>query len=502
MAQNKTELYKAYIRKFYQRDILAYISRRLRRQLTRKQTEIVKALIQHKKVIVTASHSVGKSFIAACVVWWFFECFKDSVVITTAPTARQVRDILWKEIRRHAPTLTYLQPVAPRMQVSAEWFAVGMTASKGDAFQGLHAKHILLVADEATGVNADIFEAGESMLTGDGAFFLAICNPTDPASKIKQMCDSGDYHVINASALDHENVIAQLRGEPMPIRGAVDLAWLERAFKNWSTKIPATEANKLDVEWPPGSGQWFRPGPIFEGRVLGRWPTQTTDNIWSEGHWNSMLEPQHLELENLDPERGPVVKELRVACDVARFGDDYTTIWIRRGPCVLKHETFNGNAITTTVGFILDMIREFILPHEAETGIPIFVDDAGVGGGVVDMLAEGGYNVVPVNAGNVAFEKDKYGIRRNELWFEARETAVDGSIDISRISDDAKKLLRHQLLSVKYKMNSRGQRIVEPKDELKKAKRLTRSPDDADAFNLLWTTETSPIEMRDLDSWT
>ena len=85
-----------------------------------KQIEVAQALLDHKRVFVKASHSVGKSFLAGGLVNWFFDCFSPGICLTTAPNSQQVKDILWKEVRVQRPKHSRgaLQPKAPRMETT------------------------------------------------------------------------------------------------------------------------------------------------------------------------------------------------------------------------------------------------------------------------------------------------------------------------------------------------------------------------------------------------
>ena len=58
------------------------------------------AVRDHPQVTVRSGHGVGKTFVAACAALWWVYSFRPSLVLTTAPTARQVEGLLWGEIRR------------------------------------------------------------------------------------------------------------------------------------------------------------------------------------------------------------------------------------------------------------------------------------------------------------------------------------------------------------------------------------------------------------------
>ena len=64
-----------------------------------KQEEIVRSVFDNRKTAVRSCNSAGKSFVASDIALAFFLNMAPSVVITTAPTFKQVRDVLWAQIR-------------------------------------------------------------------------------------------------------------------------------------------------------------------------------------------------------------------------------------------------------------------------------------------------------------------------------------------------------------------------------------------------------------------
>src|SRR5438270_9488569 len=61
------------------------------------QDEIVKSVFANKLTAVKTGNAAGKSFIAARIALTFLSLFEGSIVVTTAPTYRQVKDVLWRE---------------------------------------------------------------------------------------------------------------------------------------------------------------------------------------------------------------------------------------------------------------------------------------------------------------------------------------------------------------------------------------------------------------------
>lgn len=442
---------------------------------TNKQVEIASALLRPPyRVLVKASHSVGKTFLGGGLVNWWFDSFDPGLALTTAPTDRQVQDLLWKEVRgQRGGRGGFPGPRMSRLESSPDHFAHGFTAKDGDAFQGHHSEHTLIVFDEAVGVAPIFWEAAESMFAGEGHAWLAIFNPTDTSSQAYMEELSGNWHVVSLSALDHPNIAAELAGLPAPYPAAARLGWLKGLLDKWCTPVFGP-AKPTDIEWPPGSGQFLRPGPLAEARLLGRWPSQATNGVWSDGAW------QAAELAHLPEPDEPV----EIGCDVARFGDDFTSMHVRRGPCSLHHESANGWATNETAGRLKALANEWGKHAGMEPrDVPVKIDDDGVGGGVTDQ--SDGYNFIGISGANKAIEDEGYPNRRSELWFALAERAGKaGNLDLSRLSGDIRRELRRQAMAPTWKLDAQGRRVVEPKAETKK--RIKRSPDDMDATNLAY----------------
>src|SRR5688572_7256366 len=58
-----------------------------------RQVEILHAVRDYADVDVVSGHNTGKSFISARVALWYLFTGRDRVVLTTAPTDKQVKEI-------------------------------------------------------------------------------------------------------------------------------------------------------------------------------------------------------------------------------------------------------------------------------------------------------------------------------------------------------------------------------------------------------------------------
>lgn len=480
----------------YARDPVAYAAKCLRAEWWDKQQQIARALIEPPyRVLVKASHSVGKSHVAAGIVNWWYDTRRPSIAITTAPTFKQVQDVLWKEIRlQRRPRGGFPGPKMPRLEDAPDHYAVGLTADSGEAVQGQHGPAVLAVIDEAVGVPPYVWEALDSMMMGVEYACLAICNPTDSTSEFyrREQQTEVPYTVISISCLDHPNIDLELDGHAPKYPAAVRLAWVNERILEWCQPLGGGEPLPTDIQWPPrpgtvlGEPKWYRPGPDAEARLLGRWPSQTY-GVWSDWLFTQAEEP----LPDADVNTAPVI-----GCDVARFGDDDTAIHVRCGAVSLHHEAINGQATDATAGRLTQLAREWAAWHTARRDphaapidpkkLRIQVDDDGVGGGVVDLLRTAGYCVVPVNAACAAYDQTAYPNVRSELWFAAAARARARRVSLARLPAKVRHKLRVQAMAPTYKLDAAGRRVVEPKADTKKPDRLGRSPDDMDALNLAY----------------
>jgi hypothetical protein len=163
--------------------------------------------------------------------------------------------------------------------------------------------------------------------------------------------------------------------------------------------------------------------------------------------------------------------------DVARFGDDETVAVVRAGSKVVAIEAWEKTDTMETTGRIINLYWGY----QPES---IVIDVVGMGAGVCDRLKEQNFPVKAVNASSPAWNKEKFANLRAELFWGLRERFKQEDIDIP---DDAK--LKAQLSAIRYKFSSRGQMLIESKEEMK-AKGM-KSPDRADALALAFMARTT-----------
>lgn len=144
--------------------------------------------LEKKRFAIRSGTGVGKTAGVAWLNLWHLACFEDSKIVCTAPTAPQIKAVLWPEIRKWIFNIPEeLRQIFPydaqtdRITL-LENFSVARTAREEspEAFQGFHAKNIILFADEASGVPDAIYNAGQGVMSSKGALTILIGNPTRP----------------------------------------------------------------------------------------------------------------------------------------------------------------------------------------------------------------------------------------------------------------------------------------------------------------------------------
>ena len=172
-----------------------------------------------------------------------------------------------------------------------------------------------------------------------------------------------------------------------------------------------------------------------------------------------------------------------ISCDVARFGDDKTTIMVLEGSDIIE-EMEMGYSRTTDVS---DALTELSRRHK---NIQIVVDEIGVGGGVIDELHKNGRRVIAFNSSKQASNPEKYYNLRAEAWWELGQHFAQGEMGCKEMSDD----LRNELATPTYSFRN-GKILIEAKDKIKE--RLGRSPDQADCYMMgIWAVKRSRPDIQ------
>jgi phage terminase large subunit len=472
------------LRSIWRTSALLYAKQRLGLNPTTQQSELLTAIQgDGAKVSVRAGHGVGKSAAVGAAIWWMLECFDFPKIPCTAPTASQLRDVLWSELgkwARRSDEISRAHGLPEEIWLSNlftinqdriadkgspdQWFAVARTARKEnpDALQGFHASgirisadgttieeitedgQIMFVVEEASGVDDAIFEVAEGALSSHGARLLMVGNPTRNTGYFARSHrqDRADFKPLHFACAD-------------------------------SPLVDAGYRDRLVRKFGEGSN-------VVRVRADGEFPKQDDDTL--------------IALEDVEGaitrEASPASGDRRMGVDVARFGDDRTVFTLRVGNVVEQCVVRAKQDTMVTVG-------EAKLYAETWQADTIYVDECGLGAGVVDRLRELKMPVIGVNVAesapeNVRSRIDENGRRiisdappfklRDHLWQEGARWIREDAPSFAKLDRDVAEDLAGEMASVKYRLNSSGQLVVESKDDMKR--RGLRSSDIADSLLL------------------
>lgn len=443
----------------WSKDGPGWVRSRLKDVLWSKQVTILDSIRDNRRTAVHSCHESGKSFTAAEAVAWWLESHLpgEAFAVTTAPTGAQVKAILWREINK-----AHRRGALMGRCLSTEWkigenelIAFGRKPSdyNTEAFQGIHARYVLVVIDEACGVPKALWDAAETLIANESGRILAIGNPDDPGSYFAEVCKPGsNWNVIHIGAEDTPN----FTGEAIPQKVRDQLIH------------PLWAAEKKQ--------SWGEDSPIYISKVLGLFPPYATDTV---APWQWVTHCKALSEEVLDglrqAEKG--AEECQIGVDVGAGGDQ-SVIWVRVGQKAVEKVTDHSADPKQVSGKIMEVIRRRRVTR-------VKIDTIGIGWGVAGSVEEKcadldwDVDVVYVNVAERPQDPTRFHNLRDEIWWDVgRELSRLEAWDLSLVDDDT----LAQLSAVKYSIKGNGLIKIEPKADVRA--RLGRSPDDADALLL------------------
>lgn len=422
------------------------------------QCEIAEGLRDNPRVSVAACYASGKTFTAACVSIWWLMTRRPAMLMTTAPTHRQVKQLLWREIRklvRGARRQLPGKPLQTQWFLADDWWGVGFSSDDPNRVAGLHeTANVLFIEDEAAGMDPEVVEGFSGITAAEGSRHLKIGNP---------ICQSGpffDSHMhpeeskrwkcISIDAEDTPNV----REGQAVVPGLVGAEWVEDKRHKWLRR-------GLTALW--------------ETRVKGRFYVTSGDKVVPVD-W---IHAAHSRWGTVSTEG---VKALGV--DVAGGGRDSSSAYLRTGRVVAHQDDWDNGDLMWQAEHVASMAERL--------GVEVvYVDKTGQGKGVFDRLMqlqteEGrlhGIRVVGVGFGESATESDVYNRKSDEVQFNLR-WALNPENPEAIALDPNDKQLAEELGWREWWTDDRHRIQTTPKKALKK--QFGGSPDHADAVGVIF----------------
>ena len=404
------------------------------------QLEALRAVARgHTRLAIRSGHGVGKTCFAAWLCVWFICTRAPFKVAITAPSSSQLFDALWPEFIKWLNILPSgwrdlwdIRSDRVTLKADQECFVTARTSRPDtpEAMAGLHSAHILLIADEASGIPEQVFEAASGSMSSHGAITLLIGNATR---------STGFFYRAHMMERDR---------------------WYTQKVSSASSKRVTSEfvdeiANRYGMD-----------SNAFRVRVLGEFPLADDNTlIGADVVDSAMLR---------DIEIDPLAIEIW-GVDVARFGTDASVLVKRKGRVVTEMPRAWHGLDTMQLAGAIKAEWDITAPNQRPS--LICIDVIGIGAGVVDRLHEQNLPILGVNVSETASTTGRYARLRDELWVRCKEWLGNRNVRLPRHDR-----LRDDLLMPRYSFLSDGRLQVESKQSMRS--RGLPSCDHADALNL------------------
>ena len=449
------------------------------------QERIIRAVRDNMRVVIPACHGIGKTFTLGNIVPWFLCTNVPSKIITTAPTGRQVNQLLWGEIRRAYRNATY--PLGGELLETASWkyrenwFAIGYSPEKGastvkegqsgsSAFQGYHEENLMIVIDEATGVARNIWTQAEAMCTSSNNRIVAIGNPTTKNCTFYEKTKTSTWKTVKIDCFDSPNLTVNKLRNIDDLKRERDrlLKMSDEEMRFTLTKYRVLYPALLTANWVMQMAmpdEWGIESIPFQTRILGEFPDSEGDMFFPE----KIVEDAY----NREIQEFPECRYYGL--DPARFGSDKSVLTIIEGWRQIKRIEMSGQDTSYQAQIIIKEVRA----AQRFLDEKILVDSTGVGAGVTDQLNQAQRDglipksvaIVEIHNGNKPNEE----LDNEEKQDKDRQRYVNKK---AKMIDLLAKDLQHklslsatesvylkELTTLQYSYDNRGRMVVESKDD-------------------------------------
>ena len=525
------------------------------------QKKILNALIKYNKISVVSSNGIGKSFLLAGIIIWFFYTHLSSnrqektIVVFTAPTFAQVKDNLYyniksfiseadetiKEDLKHIiseslgvreedlKNLTFLGEVSQNQNLAEIRFndvnyIMGVSSSGENKVVGKHGKNVLVVFDEAQGIEEKIYSDFNGILmSGKVRKEVMIGNSTIPAGQSSKFFnsfkDNSGYHNIKISAFDTPNFIN-------PNIKLDDYLLPENDENYWRNKLDRYTSKILNEKVSYYAYKKSDDLATWEDKTLtalGKWGEHlinplAVQNILIECGMdiNSYEFLTRVRAEFPTTQSGSLIPKDFIIQSIERYKDPVNHSGTQRNMGVdvgAGKDSSDPSAIAITEGNRLIYLEEFNLgPLEMREQISnlhreynvdsIRIETDGVGQPLFDICIPLNMPLVGIQTGSGAGEdlgetnpyafideekkrkiqklKSQFNCKRDELWWNFREMMNPYRFEMhgkAQILIPDIENLRNELSAFTYVNDKKI--MVAPKKELRK--KLKKSPNSADA---------------------
>ena len=224
--------------------------------------------------------------------------------------------------------------------------------------------------------------------------------------------------------------------------------------------------------------------------VLENNPDKHYRDVYRDGNWGSLDEnniviPARLFYEANENVIDVPAGGLAIGVDVARFGDDLSVIYFRKGLKFYDPISYDKSRTTTISERIIGIIKDFTGKHGKKLPVVVNIDVTGIGSGVVDELVVWARKNLDLNVrineiefGGKAQDQDRFANVASEMYFNAKEILEENYVDFC-----GHDVTINEASARVYMFDNNSRYKIESKDNFKK-RIEDSSPDYADAFCL------------------
>lgn len=440
-----------------------------------RQVEICQAVVERKIVVVPTGNSVGKSYCAAELVLWWLYTRPGSLVVATAPSQTLLGTVLFKEIRKaklsaRVPLdgrITDSPAVSPQTIITPYGsMALGIATRGTERLSGQHSPELLVVVDEASGIEDEIWEALDSQNPTRQVIFG---NPLRAEGRFRDLALRADRESVDPSLTPLDRV-HQIR---IPSTESPDVA-LERSPRGLADR-GFLEANKRQYG---DQGLWWRT------HVLAQFPEVSAEALIPEAWLDWATRPEHRQgLSAIDPRCGT----RRIAVDLGEgVGRDRTVVLCRDDRGILEVDASNTTDLPQAANIVRRMSGKWQVAHEH-----ISFDKLGVGASFPNHLYQVGIKTARPYAGEGRpHDRNSFTNIRTECAWLLRNRLDPNWCPDPRFPQASQApfhipcagwwpQMREELKTLSYDLVGKQTRLIPKKDH---TERLGRSPDLADAL--------------------
>ena len=405
-------------------------------KLDAQQKALVRAAQDsNARVAVKSSQGAGKTSTLVWLTIIYLLTLEDCRILITAPSAQQLNRVFYSEFNKWFARLPELfkkffeikkESIHIRGKEYQMASLVTGNPSNMESLQGGHATNYVVMADEASGLEENVFDTLLGTLGAGSGRFIMTSNPVR---------NSGRFYEIFAS---ENNRWSRLTFNAME-SAQTSKTWIEEMRElyseeddNWRIRVLGEFGRFGEQQFIPSSTIETAARNFIDYKVYANYP--------------------------------------KIAgVDVARFGADQTVFTLRQGPKLVDITKFSNLDTMEVSARVIDYAQRF-------SPSTIYIDSIGVGAGVFDRCSELGLPVKEVVVSHKSTKPNVYANFRAQLWGELRDWMSNGG----DIPDD--KDLLSQLNSMQYTYNNKMQILLMTKKDIKRMG--LPSPDIADSLAL------------------